>query len=154
MRRDFLISLPIRSVTKFNAVNQFDHLTGLARVESQVVRIHAPIIRKDELILCIAGHATRLASGALAFDCKDTDHKARSLSSFGESDMKATIHSREGSRGIVILDTCFAATFAELRHRARARGGLEPPICDRVHGNVLCMAEDEHCLQTGWLSFI
>jgi len=79
----------------------------------------------DEFILFIAGHAAPLRSGSLAFDCKDTLRHARSTTTLTERDINALLRARPGVRGTIILDTCYAGSFAALAQDERTRGALE-----------------------------
>jgi uncharacterized caspase-like protein len=97
----------------------------------------------DEFILYIAGHASYLPSGRLSFDCQDTDARARSLTGFDESDLRRALRVSPCTRGIVILDTCYAEV--ALKSGAQARGAVADQKFDTAaDGTIVLWASLPH----------
>lgn len=100
-----------------------------ADLEARLNRFFRALEPGDEFVLYIAGHASHLRSGLLTFDCRDTEPTLRSLTGYCERDLRALLLHQTGVRGILILDTCYAESFRDLRKDLEARGpkGFEVP---------------------------
>lgn len=140
--------------TRFYEVITDPNLGGASQNESVLVlsptrrelsvefgRFFSNLTPQDEYILFLAGHGRHLRSGRLAFDCRDTDPRRRSLSALSEKELRAFLHTRNVVRGILILDTCFAGSFGELQQDWRARGDVEQLQIDPANnGQVILWA--------------
>ncbi|WP_349958057.1 caspase family protein [Rhizobium sp. ZPR3] len=86
----------------------------------------AGMMEGDEFVLFLAGHAYPQSSGRLIFPCQDSRIDRLSTTGFSERDLHLLIAERPGLRGILVLDTCFAGSFGQVKSALKARG--EQPL--------------------------
>jgi uncharacterized caspase-like protein len=98
----------------------------------------------DEFVIYVAGHASKLPNGDLTFYCSDTSRSRLTRTTFPFSELEGLLRQYRRNRGVLIVDTCFAASAAELLAKVRADGGVAavmPPFREGLQVMWACGAE-------------
>lgn len=132
-----------------------------AQLVDELGRFLRTLSEGDEFVLYFAGHASRSRAGRWSLYCRNTVRDDLSLTSFSFDDLRALLRQYDRSRGILVVDTCFARSVDALLELAGARGRIDeilPPtpreglaIVWSCGSEDLSFEEDGHGLFTGLL---